>query len=72
MSHWILQNPLLPFLNLSYFNYLISHRGLVKWYNNGLQNLCWVLDYRQADIIIKDSKNHFFGSFTFLIIILSL
>ena len=27
-----------------FYKRLISYRGLVKWYNNGLQNLCWVFD----------------------------
>ena len=28
------------------FNYacMYVHRGLVKWYNNGLQNHCWEFD----------------------------
>ena len=28
----------------SKFNVLVRYRGLVKWYNNGLQNHCWEFD----------------------------
>ncbi len=28
----------------SNFNVLVRYRGLVKWYNNGLQNHCWEFD----------------------------
>ena len=42
------QFPIILFKPL-YLMYLISYSGLVKWYNNGLQNLYWVFD-RQADI----------------------
>lgn len=27
-----------------FYKRLISYRGLVKWYNNGLQNHCWEFD----------------------------
>ena len=27
-----------------FYKRLISYRGLVKWYNNGLQNLRWMFD----------------------------
>ena len=27
-----------------FYKLLISYRGLVKWYNNGLQNHCWEFD----------------------------
>ena len=48
---------------------LISYRGLVKWYNNGLQNLCWVFDIDKRCHRRKKTLIFFrFGSFTFFII----
>ena len=56
-----------------FYKLLISYRGLVKWYNNGLQNLCRVFDIGKR--CYRRKKTHIFfrfGSFTFVIINLSL
>ena len=56
-----------------FYKRLISYRGLVKWYNNGLQNLRWVFDIDKRCHRRKKTQIFFrFGSFTFVIINLSL
>ena len=56
-----------------FYKRLISYRGLVKWYNNGLQNFCRVFDIDKRCHRRKKTQIFFrFGSFTFVIINLSL
>ena len=42
-----------------FYKLLISYRGLVKWYNNGLQNLRWVFDIDKRCHSRKKDSNLF-------------
>ena len=56
-----------------FYKRLISYRGLVKWYNNVLQNLRWMFDIDKQCHRRRKTQIFFrLGSFTFVIINLSL
>lgn len=56
-----------------FYKRLISYSGLVKWYNNGIVYLRWVFDIDKRCHRRKKTQIFFgFGSFTFIIINLSL